>query len=111
MNTLDNPKFAEAQRQFEAACMSSRMHSELAAKALAIYGDHGPLISGCIRDHFPEDTKANLRFWARSVSKHSDLAHAAKPKRIRRATIIALGRAVATRDGSGFYGPQPIRQS
>lgn len=102
-------RLATAQNHFAAACFASRMHSAQAAKCLAIYGDHGAQISGCVRDHFPEATKDDLRYWAREVSKQLDLAHANRPKRVRTATMVRLGREVATRDGSGFYGPQPIR--
>src|SRR5690606_37887094 len=58
---------------------ASRIHSELAALALARHGDHGPQISGCVRDHFPEDTKAVLRIHARQVTELCELAHAARP--------------------------------
>lgn len=108
---LSDPKLYAARDHFVLCCHASRTHSNLAASALNAYGDHGPLISGCVREHFPADVKDELRSWAKEVGKQSDLAYAAKPKRIRRATMIKLGRAVATRDGSGFYGPQPDRQS
>ena len=38
-----------------------RMAGKLTEKALATYGDHGPLTSGCIRTHFPEPVKDVLR--------------------------------------------------
>ncbi len=105
---LNNPKLRTSQINFELACDASRRHSAAAAEALAKYGDHGAQISGCVRDHFPEDVKNELRNWARSVSVLSDAAYAARPARVRTATIRRLGQEVATRDGSGFYGPQPL---
>ena len=106
---LDNPKFHVAQTYFECACLASKTHSEIAAEALAAFGDHGAPISGCVRDHFPSDIKDDLRHWARETSRFSDLAYKHRPKRVRMATMRRLGTLVATRDGSGFYGPQPIR--
>jgi hypothetical protein len=92
---------------FELACMNSRLHSQLATMYLGEYGDHGSSISGCVRDHFPESVKDTLRSYAVNVTLMSDAAYAARPRRVRFATVRALGRAVAKRDGAGFYGPQP----
>ena len=108
---LYNPKFGAVAYRFELACAASRQHDMLAAAALKKYGEHGPQVSGCVRSHFPDDLKDELRAAAREVSRQSDLAHANRPKRVRTATIRAIGRAVATRDGSGFYGPQPIQSA
>lgn len=106
---LDNPKFRQSQSFFEQACAASRMHDLEAASALSRYGDHGPQISGCVRDHFPDFVKRDLRFWAHEVSRLSDLAYMHHPKWSRMSTMRHLASAVATRDGSGFYGPQPFR--
>lgn len=89
------------------ACMFSRWHDAAAADALAEFGDHGAQISGCVRDHFPADVKEHLRILARAVTTATDAAYAARPPRVQMQTIRALGRAIAARDGSGFYGPQP----
>jgi len=107
---LDNPKFTNSQTFFVLACSASRMHKAKAAVALDAYGDHGALISGCVRDHFPAEVKDALRFWSQEVTRLSDLAYANAPKYSRLATIRRLGQAVATRDGSGFYGPQPGKE-
>ena len=106
---IDNPKFEAARICFEAACEASRKHSALTAAALETYGDHGAQISGCVRDHFPETVKNDLRHWAQTVSRRSDMAYQNRPSRVRMSTMRALGREVATRDGSGFYGPQANR--
>jgi hypothetical protein len=106
---LDNPKFEASQIMFEAACAASRKHSEIAAAALAQYGDHGAQISGCVRDHFPEDVKRDLRYLAGEVTRCIELAYANRPKRAHKETLRHLGREVATKFGSGFYGPQPLR--
>ena len=103
---LTDPKFARVVEQFTLACQASRMHSKLTADALRDYDDHGPQISGCIREHFPEHVKDDLRMLASEVTKRSDAAHAARPARVRKDTIIKIGRMVARRDGSGFYGPR-----
>jgi hypothetical protein len=94
-----------AQCQFAAACTASRGHARLADDALERYGDHGPAISGCVRDHFPADVRDMLRNMARNVTRYSDAAWLARPARVRTATMRDLSRAVAARDGCGFYGP------
>jgi hypothetical protein len=107
---LSDPKFAEVVKHFGLACCASRTHSDIAEKAFDAYGDHGSLISGCVRDHFPEDVKNVLRGLARLCTTESDKARNARPARVRHDTIYHIGRLVATRDGSGFYGVQPYRK-
>ena len=104
--TLDRPELARAAELFAAACEQSREHDKAAREALATYGAHGPDISGCVRDHFPQSTKDYLRSLARNTAIYSKAAHDARPPRVRRATMIRLARAIAARDGCGFYGPQ-----
>lgn len=104
---LARPDLALSAEWFADACKASRQHNELAAWALKVYGDHGPQVSGYLRDHFPQEAKAKLRALADHVSFCSDGAYDMRPKRVRMSTIRALGSAVAARDGSGFYGPQP----
>lgn len=106
MNILDRPDLQRAAELFADACAQSRKHTDTARDALKEYGAHGPDISGCVREHFPLVTKDYLRSLARNVGILSDAAFAARPARVRLATMRALARAVAARDGSGFYGPQ-----
>ena len=103
---LTRPDLQRAAELFADACRMSMDHTRAASDALAIYGAHGPDISGCVRDHFPDGTKDHLRALARNVSILSNAAFAARPARVRGLTMRALARAVAARDGSGFYGPQ-----
>lgn len=103
---LARDDLAQSAWYFKAACMASRAWDRELTHALAIYGNHGAPVSGCGRNHFPVTTKEMLRKLARMVSERCDNARAAAPKRVRKATIRALGQAVATRDGCGFYGPQ-----
>lgn len=91
---------------FEQACKASRDHVKLASESLERLGDHGSLIAGVVRDHFDDQTKDRLRDLAREVTRHSDLAYAARPKRVRLSTIREIGKLVARRDGSGYYGPR-----
>lgn len=100
----------EAQQLFAVACGASKLHNTLAAYGLERFGDHGAQISGCVRDHFPDKLKNELRALAQMVTRYSDLAHEQRPKRVRLDTMRHLARSVATRDGSGFYGPQPYRK-
>ena len=104
---LNDPRYAKAERWFTAACLASSSHAMLAKEALTLYGDHGPAISGCVRDHFPDDVKNHLRELARACSSASENGHKARPRYARKASMVHLAREVATRDGSGFYGPQP----
>jgi hypothetical protein len=92
---------------FAEACRASRAHSRLAASSLAIHGDHGADISGCVREHFPDEVKGMLRALAHDVTRASDKAYAMRPKGVHMATMRKLSRAIASAHGSGFYGPQP----
>lgn len=105
---LDDPRFSAAQSEFESACHCARSYDQQAAAYLAQYGAHGPDISGACRDHFPDDAKDHLRRLARAVTYHSERGHNARPKGARAASVARLAREVATRDGGGFYGPQPL---
>jgi hypothetical protein len=105
---LNRPDLRRARKLFEMACAASRRHSKLAAYALRKYGDHGPQVSGCVRDHFPGHWVFTLRELALSVTRFSDAAYAARPERVRFQTMRKLATAVATKYGSGFYGPQAI---
>jgi hypothetical protein len=95
-----------AAEYFAKACNYSRIHEALGAALLTRHGDHGPQISGCIREHFPKDKKDALRHLAESVSHALESAWAARPKGVRMKTMRALGREIASEDGCGFYGPQ-----
>lgn len=108
-NLLNDPKFDKATERFALACAASRKHSKLAKAALAKYGEHGAPTSGCVREHFPQDVKDDLRALAAECTRWSQLAWQAKPPRVHASTMRKLASQVATRDGSGFYGPQPIR--
>ena len=104
-NIIRRPDLDRAASLFADACAQSRAWDKAATEALAEYGNHGPQISGCLRDHFPECTKSYLRSLARNVTILSDAAWAARPPRVRRATMLNLARAIVKRDGGGFYGP------
>jgi hypothetical protein len=105
----DQPRFALCARLFAEACEASREHERKAGEALAAYGSQGPLVSGCVRSHFPEAVKEELRRLARLVSDKCDAARLARPARVRHDTLRRLAQEIATRDGSGRYGPQPFR--
>lgn len=92
---------------FERACALSREYDHQLDKALMLHGSHGAQVSGAGRAHFPEAVKRNLREIARLIAAETSHAYASKLARIHVSTIRALGCAVAARDGSGFYGPQP----
>lgn len=61
-----------------------RARDAIAREALAIYGDHGSLISGCVRDHFPlgvKDTLRNLAYTATNYRYQSQAAWRASGRR------------------------------
>lgn len=105
-NILKRDDLSASREWFVEACRLSRKHSELAARSEQQYGDHGPLIAGVVRDHFPETVKNHLRALALGVTDASDNAYSCKPRRVRMTTMRKLSRAVAAANGSGFYGPQ-----
>ena len=98
--------FDAAREHFCRACAFSRQHDIEAQAALTRYGSHGPVISGCVRDHFPERVKKRLCDLARSATEHTDAGYAARPPRARRSTMRALASDVARREGGGYYGPR-----
>ena len=91
---------------FADCCAQSRAWDKAGRDALAAYGDHGPQVSGILRDHFPKCTQDHMRALARNISILSDAAWAARPARVHRSTMRKLSRAVVQRDGGGFYGPR-----
>lgn len=102
---LNSEKYAEIRYYFAVACAASRRHDATLAIALETYGAHGPAISGCGRDHFPESVKNDLRALASKVTRFTYAGYEISAPRIRRSTRAQIARLVARRDGSGFYGP------
>jgi len=105
LDLLRRADLASPRDSFGLACYFSRKHAALTERALKAHGAHGPQVSGIIREHFPAHIKTKLRALARLVSIHSDTAYSVRPARVRLSTMRELSRAVAARDGSGYYGP------
>lgn len=83
----------------------SRAHSNLAQWAEAKFGDHGALISGVVRDHFPPQVKAALRALAHRVGTELDDSRNAWWSACRRhSTWMREKELTIARDGRGFYG-------
>jgi len=83
----------------------SRVHTELAKLAMEQFGDHGSLISGCVRDHFPVPVKDRLRDIALEVTRlldESKIEWRKSGKHLR--TWIRLKDQIVSRDGKGYYG-------
>ena len=49
-------------------------YSQLVGQALESYGSHGPLVSGIVRGHFPEEVKDTLRWLAHRTTRERDRA-------------------------------------
>ena len=102
----DRPALQAAARRFEAAAKASRDYDELAERCLQRYGDHGPFVSGCCREHFPEREKQKLRALARIVAAENAAGRRARPHGVHKTTMDKLARSIFRRDGSGWYGYQ-----
>lgn len=103
-NILTRPDLQPAAAAYARAMAASRAWDAAGAAALERFGDHGPQISGCLRDHFSPDVKDQLRALARQVSTELDAAWAARPRGVRTTTMRQLRDAIRARDGGGFYG-------
>ena len=101
---LTDPRLIEARSHFADGARASRDWDSEFGAALKKWGEHGPLISGCGRDHFPEGVKFVLRSLARAVSSHNDMAMTKRPRGVRRETLHKLARLVVKHDGGGRYG-------
>lgn len=87
-------KFSDAIVWFTHAVNTKAQYNDLVNKSLAKYGDHGPLISGVIRDHFPEETKNVLRRVNHDYNEFDDKGFAARPPRVQISTMRQLREAV-----------------
>lgn len=92
-----------ALRLYREALRLSREHGDLSAQLLVRHGDHGPLISGVIRDHFPDADKDALRGLCRAMNAKAEEAWAARPPRVRVATMRRLFDLLRAECGSGRY--------
>ena len=59
----------EATLALHAADALHEAHVNIVGHALITYGDAGPLVSGIVRDHFPEPIQTTLRFLAHQESR------------------------------------------
>jgi hypothetical protein len=71
----------------------------LVRAAFDTYGDHGPLISGCERDHFPAPVKRMLQRYAVAQGDASDTAYSLWRSAGRRARTL---RAIVQGTGEPF---------
>ena len=106
-NLLERPDLADAARSFAAACENSRRWSAMVSDAVAKYGRPSAVVAGIYSHEFPSDVKEALRRLALGVTNYTDEGYLLRPRRVRMSTMRRLAAAVATRDGSGYYGPQP----
>lgn len=65
---------AQAQEELKMLGILRQVRSELIRSAFVMYGDHGSLISGIERDHFPADVKDALRKNASDILHTMDAA-------------------------------------
>jgi hypothetical protein len=98
-----------AQRRADEALVTayaySRAHSKLAVWAERRYGAFGPLISGIVREHFPEPVKGTLRVLARNVGTRLECSLSLwRIAGKRRSTWIRAKEQTIAQHGRGFYG-------
>lgn len=82
------------------AARCSRLHGAVAQDSERQFGDHGPLISGCVRDHFPPAVKDRLRRLARAASGSAFAYALWRASGASRTTY----QREHSRHGFGFYG-------
>jgi hypothetical protein len=97
------PDLLPAVKHFQECFRLSRAHNSLVRNALECYGDHGPQISGIMRDHFPDWVKRRLRKLCNQMNAAADAGMRARPRGVHRSTMLKLYREVRAQVGSGFY--------
>ena len=91
---FEHEKFRNSIKHFLKAAEFEKQSREIADAALTKYGDHGPLISGIIRDHFPDITKKTLRKLRDFKNYAVDMGFAAKPPRVHDKTMRELYQSI-----------------
>ena len=91
---FEHEKFRNSIKHFLKAAEFEKQSREIADAALTKYGDHGPLISGIIRDHFPDITKKTLRKLRDFKNYAVDMGFEAKPPRVHDKTMRELYQSV-----------------
>lgn len=81
-----------AREYIRAANMFQGEWEEGVKNALAQYGSHGSLISGVVREHFPQWVKESLRNTARRASRYAAMAWAHWKAAGKRSTLPGVGR-------------------
>lgn len=95
MKTLTrDPRLIEPARLFREYVALDVAYQSAIGEALAKYGRHGPLVSGVIRNHFPEAVKGSLRELNRAKNECLKSGFASKPKHVRMSTMVKLLRAI-----------------
>lgn len=68
--------YALAYQAFRELSDTRKRYAENVSKALEQYGDHGALVAGVIRDHFPHEVKEVLRHDAHKITELIDESRA-----------------------------------
>lgn len=106
--TLTRADLAPAARHFARACRLSRAWSRYVTRNIRLHGDvQGNHTSGCYSPEWPETVKKRLRKVAYAITEVSNAGYSARPSGVHGTTLRSLASAIARRDGSGYYGPQP----
>lgn len=95
-------ELARAREWASLALWCDDQHARIARIALDSFGSHGALVSGVVRDHFPDDVKATLRSLAHHATAFWTVASV--HQRLSRSRSHPL--AVRTR----VYGMDPWRE-
>lgn len=107
MCDINDPRYAPAIEWFTKAAHASREWDRIFCEALDKYGSHGPLISGCGRDHFPAHIKDELRRLASAVNTCNAKGNDCRPYRTRKETMRRIARHIVAIEGGGYYGYSP----
>lgn len=72
-------------------------------EAIAVHGERGPMVSGVVQSHFPLEVKDRLRETLAEAHRLHDAGFAARPKRIRHATMRAAYAEIRAEYPNTYY--------
>lgn len=87
---LKEPQFAEMVECFRASLTLKAVYSRTVKMCLFSYGDHGPDISGIVKEHFPKWAKDLLRGLLRKSYEFQGAGERSRPAGTRSATVTAI---------------------
>lgn len=103
MQKQTRERLAESIRFWHESRRAMMEYCRLVDEAIAKYGERGPLISGVVYSHFPSEVKDRLRDTLTEAHRLYDAGFAARPKRMRHATMWAAYAEVRAEYPNTYY--------